>query len=341
MVSPMRRMVFTGEEAEGWALLERAPVMHVATTGADGRPLLRVVHPVVIGELIAFHAAPAGEKMEALGRRAVVSVYETVAEIPSWFSDAEHACPATTFYVAAQAEGTLEEVSDPALKARVLQTLMQKFQPEGGHVPIAPEEPRYRELYAKAVDGLLVAAIRVDKLTCKAKLGQNKKLEDRRAIVLQLWKRGTAQDIAAVDLLTRRWPELAFAPNVRVVLTPAEVDDALALLHDVYWLTDVPIAQRRAAIERSSATLLVYRGDTAIAFCRAVADGRTAWIYDVIVRESERGTGVGKAMIALLLDHPAVRGAKTIRLKTRDAMEFYRRFGFSEPGPGYSVEMVR
>lgn len=347
----MRRAVYAGEEAEGWALVERAAVMHVATTGRDGRPILRVVHPVVVereGErVVAFHGAPAGEKMEGLGGRAVVSVHETVAEIPSWFSDPERACPATTFYVSAQVEGVLEAVSDPELKARVLGRLMQKYQPEGGHVPIRTDEPRYRELYAKAVDGLLVAAVRVERLACKAKLGQNRKLDERRHIVAQLWKRGRAEDVAAVDLLTRRWPELAPAAftagdvTFRIALSAAEVDDALALLDGVYWLTDVPIGQRRLALARSSATILASRGERAIGFARAVSDGRTAWLYDVVVREDARGAGLGEAIVALLLDHPAVRGAKTVRLRTRDAMDFYRRFGFREPEAGGSVEMMR
>lgn len=351
-MKPMRKAVYAGEEDEGRALLERAPVVHVATTDADGRPILRVVHAVVEGDLLAFHGAPAGEKMSGLGRRAVASAHETIAEIPSWFLDAERACPATTYYVSAQVDGVLEEVTDPTTKARILQKLMEKFQPEGGHVPIDPSNPQYASLYEKAVRGLLVAAVRMESLACKAKLGQNRKDEDRTRVIAQLWQRGTAADIAAVDFLVRRFPHLA-PPAFRAAelsffcaLHDSEIDEVLDLLRDVYWLAEIPEAKRRAAILGSSVVFARNADSSIVAFARAVSDGRTAWIYDVIVRPSARGTGVGKRLFAFLLDHPAVRNARLVRLGTRDAMSFYRRFGFVDLSvaqakkPYVSTEMV-
>lgn len=347
-MKPMRRAVYAGEEAEGRALLERAPVVHIATTDAEGRPVLRVVHGVLDGDLLAFHGAPAGEKMSGLGRRAVASAHETIAEIPSWFLDPERACPATTYYVSAQIEGVLEEITDPPRKARLLQKLMEKLQPEGRHVPIDLENEASAALYEKAVKGLLVAAIRIDALACKAKLGQNRQPAERTRVIEQLWQRG---DVAAVDLLIRRFPELAPARfsadglSFFCAMDDAEVDEALGLLRDVYWLTGIPEARRRAAIRCSS--VVFARDERGIAaFARAVSDGRTAWIYDVVVRPESRGTGVGKALFRFLLDHPAVRDARLVRLGTRDAMDFYRRFGFVDfsviqaKKPYVSTEMV-
>ena len=347
-MKPMRRAVYAGEEAEGRALLERAPVVHIATTDAEGRPILRVVHGVLDGDLLAFHGAPAGEKMSGLGRRAVASAHETIAEIPSWFLDPERACPATTYYVSAQIEGALEEITDPPRKARLLQKLVEKLQPEGRHVPIDLENAASAALYEKAVKGLLVAAIRVDALVCKAKLGQNRQPAERTRVIEQLWQRG---DVAAVDLLIRRFPELAparFAADglsFFCAMDDAEVDEVLGLLRDVYWLTGIPEARRRAAIRSSS--VVFARDERGIAaFARAVSDGRTAWIYDVVVRPESRGTGVGKALLRFLLDHPAVRDARLVRLGTRDAMDFYRRFGFVDfsviqaKKPYVSTEMV-
>jgi predicted N-acetyltransferase YhbS len=48
----------------------------------------------------------------------------------------------------------------------------------------------------------------------------------------------------------------------------------------------------------------------------------------VAVAADYRGRGLGKAMVRLLLDHPAVRGATLVRLATADAQTFYERFGF-------------
>jgi predicted GNAT family N-acyltransferase len=83
-----------------------------------------------------------------------------------------------------------------------------------------------------------------------------------------------------------------------------------------------------------------------VAFARALSDGKVAWVYDVIVAPSSRDTGVGATLMRLLLDHPAVRTARHVRLTTRDAMRFYARLGFIDCAdvrrhPWKSTEMIR
>ncbi|MEZ4408607.1 MAG: pyridoxamine 5'-phosphate oxidase family protein [Polyangiales bacterium] len=134
-----REHLFRMPHDEAVSLIARAPVAHLASTDDDGAPVLRAVHPVVIDGWALFHAAPVGEKTRCLGRPAVLSVEEVVAEVPSYFTDPSRACPATTLYRSAQAHGALTEVRSPALKAAALQALMEKYQPEGGHVPIFAE----------------------------------------------------------------------------------------------------------------------------------------------------------------------------------------------------------
>jgi nitroimidazol reductase NimA-like FMN-containing flavoprotein (pyridoxamine 5'-phosphate oxidase superfamily)/N-acetylglutamate synthase-like GNAT family acetyltransferase len=342
----MRRADFAGGPEEARALLDRAGIVHLATTGEDGHPILRVVHAVVDGDVVAFHAAPAGEKMEALGRQAVVSAHEVVAEIPSWFLDPERACPATTFYLSAQVDGILEPIEDLARKARILQALMTKYQPEGLHVPIRAKDP----LYTKALKGLLVAGVHLDNLACKVKLGQNRKLAERTRIVEQLWRRGGPGDARAVDLLCRRYPETApaiFGKNglrFGCGLTEEDLPEIGALLDDVYWLEGVPRERVLAAILSSSAVVTARdESGTLVGFARAVSDGRIAWVYDVIVHAAARRSGAGTLLMELLLDHPALRSTWQVRLKTRDASGFYRRMGFAEldPAAPRAIEMVR
>jgi ribosomal protein S18 acetylase RimI-like enzyme len=104
----------------------------------------------------------------------------------------------------------------------------------------------------------------------------------------------------------------------------------LALLEEVYWLEGVSREKRRQALLSSSAVVIARDERGVAAFARAVSDGRTAWIYDVIVGEAHRKSGIGSALFSFLLDHPAVRDARVVRLGTRDAADFYRRFGFVE-----------
>lgn len=351
----MRKAIYRGTEDEARALFSRARVVHLATTGDGNEPILRTLHGVLDarGTAIAFHGAPAGEKMAGMGRRAVVSAEEIVASIPSTFIDPERACPATTYYLSAQAHGVIEEVLDAEEKAAVLSALMSRFQPEGGYVPIGAGHP----LYEKAVRGLMVARVRIERLACKVKLGQNRSVAERVRILERLWERGRPEDVRAIAVIGGRFPDLPAPsflrapapPGIRLSLGFADedLDEAAALLEGAYWLAGLTRAEIRSALARSSA--LVYARDAQarlVGFARAVSDGKVAWIYDVRVAEALRGGGVGMALMKLLLDHPAVRSARRVRLTTRDAMTFYRRLGFRElaeaPRPPWTlVEMVR
>ena len=345
----MRKAIYASDAAEGRGILARAPVIQLATTTATGRPILRVLHAVIDEDLVAFHGAPVGEKIEGLGRHAVLSAHETVAEIPSWFLDPERACPATTYFTSVQVEGRLEEITDPARKARILARLMTKYQPSGGYRALDHTDP----LYTKALDGLLVAGVPIDAIACKAKLGQNRKPEDRRLVVTKLWERGDPGDVAAVDLLLRRFPELTPASFVRdgyhlgCGLDAADLAQVETLLGNAYWLANVTVAEKRRAIASSS--VVTARNDTGaiVAFARVISDGLVAWSYDVIVAPEERGRGLGSWLFGRLLDHPVVRHSRSIRLSTRDAMALYARFGFTEVAqaqirPGHvSTMMIR
>lgn len=347
----MRREIYRDEEARARALLERAPFVHIATTAEDGRPILKTVHAVLDEGGLAFHGAPAGEKMEGLGRAAVASAEEVVANIPSWFLDAERACPATTYYEAVQAHGMLRLVTDPVRKARVLALLMAKFQPEGRHVPIEAEHPLYR----KAVAGVLVAELAIERLDGKAKLGQNRTPPQRKKVLTHLWRRGDPGDVAAVARVVERFPELgdldflAAPEGLRLVchLRDDELDEAVRLLEGAYWLTAYGPEDLRSAFARSH--VRVGARDASgklVAVARAMADDRVAWIYDVMVAPGLRGRGVGRALMKLLLDHPEVRRARAVRLTTRDADPFYRTLGFGELSehprhPWRSIDMVR
>src|SRR5262249_16385942 len=134
---------------------------------------------------------------ETIGREAVVSAEEIVASLPSYFIDPERACPATTLYRSAQVHGVVERVDDAEEKALVLAALMRKYQPEGGHVPIDAAPPLYR----KAIAGIMVLRVSLERLDGKAKIAQNRTAEERVRLMEQLWARGNEGDLAAIELL--------------------------------------------------------------------------------------------------------------------------------------------
>jgi nitroimidazol reductase NimA-like FMN-containing flavoprotein (pyridoxamine 5'-phosphate oxidase superfamily)/GNAT superfamily N-acetyltransferase len=336
-----REHLFRMAEPDALALLRRAPFHRLAAVSADGRPILRAVHAVLLDGALWFHGAPAGEKLDAIGREVVLQAEEVVAEIPSYFTDPERACPATTLYQSVQVQGRLEAVADEDLdaKARALQAIMERYQPEGGHVPITADDPRYRS----AVRGILIARVPIAQLDGKAKLGQNRRPEEVTRLLASMWRRGAPGDARAVELVARANPEAALppvlaspGPGLRLCAAPDRdgplADEAAALLAGTYWNEGRFSREEIARAHRAPGAAWVVCVDEAgalVGTARAITDGaKHAWVYDVCVVERLRGRRIGHALMALLLDHPLVRGARFVHLGTRDRMRFYSDFGF-------------
>jgi nitroimidazol reductase NimA-like FMN-containing flavoprotein (pyridoxamine 5'-phosphate oxidase superfamily)/GNAT superfamily N-acetyltransferase len=333
------------------SLLARSPTVHVATTRPDGQPVLRAMHAVLVDGAIAIHGSHLGEKAGTVGRAAVVSAEEIVAQLPSYFFDAQRGCPAATLYRSAQAHGRVEEVADRAEKARVLQAFMEKYQPEGGHARVSEDDP----LYATALDETLVLRIPLEQVDGKDKLGQNQPPDGLRRIVEQLWQRGAPGDAAAVDAIrdaNPSMPDPAFLKSpqgvgLRCALgTDADsVAELTELLADADWLRGSP----RETIVRAHLLASAWVGARGpegelVASARALSDGQVAYLADIIVAPRWRKLGIGRALIRLLLDHPAVRNARSLRMQTRQHRDVFEQYGFVDAAwrrnPDDPVELV-
>lgn len=340
-----------GPQDAALALLGRAPWVHMAGVGEDGAPLLRTLHTVIVDGHVAFHGGVRGEKLACLGREGVLAVEEPLSTLPSYVIDPERACPATTWFDSVQVRGVLEVVEDRVRKAAVLQALMERHQPEGGHVRIEADHP----LYTSVLDRILVAQVPLTDVCRKLKLGQNRTAAQLGRVVEFLWRRGAPVDLRTLERVREVYPEVALpgsmvAPEgLRFVveLSPERQEEAVELLVETYWSRDF---SREAIAEALRCSHVVGAVDLAtgklVATARAISDlTRHAWIYDVVVAEAWRGRGIGESLMRLLLDHPAVRGARVVRLGTRDAATFYERLGFVAVErvvrPWRTVEMVR
>ncbi|MEQ1504215.1 MAG: GNAT family N-acetyltransferase [Myxococcota bacterium] len=323
-----------GDEA-GWALLARAPEVRVAGI-VDGRPIVRSMHGVVVDGRLWLHGVPRGTVASLGGGPVQIQADEVVARIPSHFRDPERACPATTYYRSVLADGVATAETDPAVKAAVLQRMMEQRQPEGGHLPIDPAHP----LYAAAVRGLGVWSVELRSLSAVEKLGQDQTAAHVRGILGGLWRRGGSGDLAAIEAISDAHPErprfVELPSGVPEGLVPrchpsdADVDAAAALAAPAYWNGGMSRDQLADAVRSSVAWVGLARDGVLVATARAISDrAKRSWVYDVVVADGLQRSGVGTALIGLLLDHPAVRGTE-INLATRDAMAFYARFGFGE-----------
>lgn len=340
----MRREIFRSGRGEALALLRRAEVVHLATTTPEGTPVLRALDVAVLDDGVYFHGARAGEKARCVGRSAVVSASEVVVHLPSWMIHPTDACPASTLYRSAQVHGVLREVEDPALKARALEALMRRWQPEGRYVPIDPRDPRY----AGALRGLLVLAVPFDRVDGKFKLGQNRTPDELRRVLEGLWRRGHAGDVAAIEAIRAANPAVPDPPflaasgvRLHVALSAADLPAVERLLAETPGREALPRARTGPAHLASAAWVGARAPDGAlVASARAVSDGETARLHDVVVAPHARGRGLGTRLVALLLDHPAVRAAASVRLGAPDAGGFYARLGFVDAREQPRVEGV-
>lgn len=97
----MRRKEFTvDEEQEITAFLDQCSFGFLGTVSPDGQPRVTPLNFVYMDGCFYFHGSLAGEKMKQIKQDSSVSftVAEEFSLIPSYFSDPELACPATSFF---------------------------------------------------------------------------------------------------------------------------------------------------------------------------------------------------------------------------------------------------
>jgi GNAT superfamily N-acetyltransferase len=85
----------------------------------------------------------------------------------------------------------------------------------------------------------------------------------------------------------------------------------------------------------------MYDGDDQVGFARVVTDRATfAHLMDVFIVESHRGRGLGKQLIAAVMEHPGLQDLRIFSLATADAHSLYEQFGFRRvPGSERRMEL--
>lgn len=345
-----KQALFVREREQAWALFASAPSMRFASVDDDGRPVLRTLSGVVLDGQLCFHGTDDGEKLSLVGREAVASCDEVIAQVPSYYVHPQLACPATTYYLSAIAEGRVERIDDLELKARVLTAMMKRYQPEGGYDEIRPDDRRYATL----LERLMVAALRPTKLSAKHKLGQHRSRAQIESVLAGLWQRGAPGDLRAIRLVHEAHPaspQPAFlcGPGGSVLCVwpdAADAEQVAAMLVGQYWTSEFS-ESLMADAQRGSTAWVVARDPASkqvLASARAISDrARFGYVLDVIVRPELRRQGFGQALMKLLLDHPALRTLKSIGLRTNDAQGLYGKLGFQvvEHPAGSSMALLR
>jgi GNAT superfamily N-acetyltransferase len=113
---------------------------------------------------------------------------------------------------------------------------------------------------------------------------------------------------------------------------PARLDlDVIhGVLRESYWSPGIPREVLMRAIQGSLSFGLYAASGGQVGFARVVTDRATfAYLADVFVVASERGRGLGKWLVSVIIAHPDLQGLRRWLLATRDASGLYAQFGFT------------
>ncbi len=102
---------------------------------------------------------------------------------------------ASVAFQSAVVRGTCQIIEDPEDKCKILNLLMDKYQPEGRYKKITPKDP----LYEKILQATAVYSLFPVEMTGKFKMAQNKNEADRRKIIAKLKERGSPADRQIVE----------------------------------------------------------------------------------------------------------------------------------------------
>ncbi|MEW9699687.1 pyridoxamine 5'-phosphate oxidase family protein [Paenibacillus sp. SI8] len=201
----MRRKEFAVQELKDVEqFLQETSYGYLSTIGEDGWPHLTPINFVYLKGHIYFHGSRKGSKMTEIAAFNKVSfaVSKEYAIIPSFFTDPERACPATSYFKSVHIRGEAGPTEDLSEKAEVLSALMAKLQPEGGYTPITPEDPLYRP----ELKGVSVVKLTIHEMTAKFKFGQNLNEQRREHMIHQLSERGLPDDQETAELMRKYCP---------------------------------------------------------------------------------------------------------------------------------------
>jgi len=171
---------------------------YLALNGETGYPRTVAVNFAALDGHIYFHGALAGDKFDRMiaDGRVGFTMARPFSLTPSdWAAPDGSACPATQLYIGIEVVGRCALVEDVAEKARGLQALMEKYQPQGGYRPISHEDSRYD----RSIATVGVFRVEIQSWSGKVRLAQNKSESSRRDLVARLRTRGLPLDLETAD----------------------------------------------------------------------------------------------------------------------------------------------
>jgi nitroimidazol reductase NimA-like FMN-containing flavoprotein (pyridoxamine 5'-phosphate oxidase superfamily) len=141
------------------AILEQAQVGRMATVNRKGFPVIKPVNFLYLDGKIYIHSSTKGEKIKDIQRGSPVcfEVDEPIAYVIA----SKVACQANYYYRSIIVKGKASFVEDQDIKMKILERMMEKYQPEGG----------YGEIPTEILEKTAIIEISVEEITGKENLG--------------------------------------------------------------------------------------------------------------------------------------------------------------------------
>ena len=170
----------------------------ISSIDENGFPQIIPMNFVFINDTVYMHSHIRGEKLDNIRRNQKVGfeVDKSLEFLPSYFSDPADASLADTLYISVVIKGNASIVSDKKEKTNALNSLMKKYQPEGGYEPIKPD--------MDVLKGVEVIKIIPESLRGKYKIGQNMDMKSRIDLAKQILERNSPTAKETLDVWDSR-----------------------------------------------------------------------------------------------------------------------------------------
>ena len=167
----------------------------ISSIDENGFPQIIPMNFVFINDTVYMHSHIRGEKLDNIRRNQKVGfeVDKSLEFLPSYFSDPTDASLADTLYISVVIKGNASIVSDKKEKTNALNSLMKKYQPEGGYEPIKPDMDVLKEVE--------VIKIIPESLRGKYKIGQNMDMKSRIDLAKQILERNSPTAKETLDIM--------------------------------------------------------------------------------------------------------------------------------------------
>ncbi|MBI3623468.1 pyridoxamine 5'-phosphate oxidase family protein [Candidatus Pacearchaeota archaeon] len=165
--------------------LNKQETGRICSIDKDGYPQIIPMNFVFVNGVVYMHSHTKGEKLENIKQNNKVGfeVDQSLEFLPSYFTHPKDASQADTLYISVVIKGTGIIVNERKEKTLALNSLMKKYQPEGGYVSISPE--------MGVVDEVAIIKVVPTTMRGKYKVGQHLEKKSRLEVAKKLLERNT------------------------------------------------------------------------------------------------------------------------------------------------------